>query len=312
MSLTRRRPPGARFSTWHAPDGWAHRRMDWSARGKPRGTLLFAGGRGDFIEKYLAALHHWRRRGWNVTAFDWRGQGGSGGAIVGGNLDSFDPWIGDLEALAADVREAGPAPHVLIAHSMGGHLLLRALAERRVAPDAAVLTAPMIEVNSAPLPSVTAGPIAEFMCLTGVKDMPMWRTPPRGTPWWDRRRTSLTRSAELYEDELYWWDREPEFNIGPPSWGWMRAAHRSAADWFGEAQLSGLAVPILILGAERDRLVSAAAIRRVAALLPRAELFMYPEAAHELLREADDVRLDALARIDAFLDRETAKGKAHR
>ena len=92
----------------------------------------------------------------------------------------------------------------------------------------------------------------------------------------------------------------------------MRAAHRSAADWFGAAQLSGLDVPILILGAERDRLVSAAAIRRVAALLPCAELFMYSEAAHELLREADDVRLDTLARIDAFLDRETAKGKARR
>ena len=30
---------------------------------------------------------------------------------------------------------------------------------------------------------------------------------------------------------------------------------------------------------------------------------MYPDAGHEILREADPVRLDALARIDAFLDR---------
>ena len=36
---------------------------------------------------------------------------------------------------------------------MGGHLLLRTLVERRPALDAAVLVAPMIGVNSAPIPA---------------------------------------------------------------------------------------------------------------------------------------------------------------
>ena len=60
---------------------------------------------------------------------------------------------------------------------------------------------------------------------------------------------------------------------------------------------------MLLLGAERDRLVSPEAIRRVAGELPDAELEIYPDAGHEILREADPVRLAALARIDAFLDR---------
>ena len=59
----------------------------------------------------------------------------------------------------------------------------------------------------------------------------------------------------------------------------------------------------MLIGTERDRLVSPAAIRRAASLLPQSELLMYDDAAHEILREADSVRLRALAAIDAFLDR---------
>jgi lysophospholipase len=270
--------------------------MDWPARGTARGNLLFAGGRGDFIEKYLPSLHHWRSRGWNVTAFDWRGQGGSQREGGTSNPASFDPLIDDLAGITADARA-----DVVIGHSMGGHLVLRALAEGRLEVGRVVLVAPMIEINSAPFPAATAAPLAEFMCLTGLRDVPMWKTPPPGTPWWKRRQASLTRSADLYSDELYWWEREPGFHIGPPSWGWTRAAYRSAASWFTPEKLAAIETPILILAAARDRLVSAAAIRRVAAALPRAELHVYAHAAHEILRDSDDVRLDAYARIDAFL-----------
>ena len=44
------------------------------------------------------------------------------------------------------------------------------------------------------------------------------------------------------------------------------------------------------------------AIRRAVRLLPDARLLEFgPEAAHEILREADPVRDRALARIDSFL-----------
>ncbi|HEY1146907.1 MAG TPA: hypothetical protein VGE84_11270, partial [Allosphingosinicella sp.] len=79
----RTHPPGAAFSYWRAADGWPIRRMDWlqPTGSAVRGSLIFAGGRGDFIEKYLEALGYWHGRGWNVTSFDWRGQGESRGDI---------------------------------------------------------------------------------------------------------------------------------------------------------------------------------------------------------------------------------------
>ena len=66
--------------------------------------------------------------------------------------------------------------------------------------------------------------------------------------------------------------------------------------------LAQVQTPVLLLGAERDRLVEPRAIREAAARLPAAELLMFKGARHEILRETDDVRLEAQARIDAFLD----------
>lgn len=281
--------------------------MDW--RRPPgaaaRGTLLFAGGRGDFIEKYLEAYRHWHESGWNVTGFDWRGQGGSRGTIVGGHLPDFAPLAADLDALIADLRAGTPGPLVAIAHSMGGHVLLRTLAEKRPPLDAAVLVAPMVLVNSRPLPSRLAGWIAEALAGIGYEERPLRRSAPpmpAGSP----RQNRLTSCAERYADELWWREREPGFNLGAPSWGWVRAAYRSAATWFTRERLGEVRTPVLILGTERDRLVSPAAIRRAADRLADCRLHMYAAAGHEILREADPVRLDALARIDHFLEEHTA------
>jgi lysophospholipase len=304
----RAHPKGARFGTWIAPDGWRCRRMDWPRpRGAPkRGSLLFAGGRGDFIEKYLEAYAYWRDRGWNVTAFDWRSQGGSSGDAPPGRLGSLDLLVDDLAALIADWRDGGDGPHVAIGHSMGGHVLLRCLAERRPELDAAVLVAPMIAINSAPLPLWGASWLASAFSLFGWRDHPAWHQPAEAPPAGSLRQSILTGSPERYEDEIWWWKREPGFNLGVPSWGWLDAAYRSSA-LLTPAALAKVRTPVLLIGTEKDRLVSPAAIRRAASLLPKAELLMFDDAGHEILREADDVRLAAHARIDAFLEARAPK-----
>jgi lysophospholipase len=300
----RSRPEGATFSEWRAADGWALRRMDWpQPQGSAvRGSLLFAGGRGDFIEKYLEPLAHWHDRGWNVLSFDWRGQGHSRGSIVGGNFTDFDPLVGDLEAILAEFVTASPGPHVAVCHSMGGHLLLRTMAERRPRLDAAVLVAPMLGVNSGPTPVVTARWLASMCATMGGRDLRLWPESPGATDSQVLRQANLTTCDERYADEIWWKNEEPGFHLGPPSWGWLDAAYRSTARHQPEL-LKQVTTPVLLVGTERDRLVSPKAIRAAAAMLPNAELHIFQDAAHELLRETDSVRLQTLAWIDDFLDR---------
>lgn len=278
--------------------------MDWPQPddGPVRGSLLFAGGRGDFIEKYLEPLAHWHDRGWNILSFDWRGQGHSRGSIVGGNFTNFDPLVADMEAMLADMRRVGPTPHVAIGHSMGGHLLLRTLAERRPPIDAAVLVAPMLAVNTFPSPPITASWLARMLSALGGRDLTLWPERSGGGASGPLRQANLTRCNDRYADESWWKTQEPGFQLGAPSWGWIDAAFRSTSRHEAEL-LRQVTVPVLLVGTECDRLVSPQAIRAAASSLPRAELRMFDDAAHELLREIDPVRLQTLAWIDDFLDR---------
>jgi lysophospholipase len=302
----RAHPPGMRLSEWRAPDGWLHRRMDWPAEpGAQRGSLLFAGGRGDFVEKYLEAFAYWQRRGWSVTSFDWRGQGRSRGQGTRGDVHRFDTLTQDFAALVEEWRAANPGPHVVVGHSMGAHMLLRLLVEHPQQLAAAVLVAPMIEVNSAPLPTWAARLIAGTASRIGLARRPLWGAPLARAPVGSKRQQALTNCPDRYRDEAFWWEWDEGFAPSPPTFGWLRAAYRSAR-LFTPRRLARIGLPVLLVGVERDRLVSAAAIRRTAAALPRAQLAMFGDCAHEILRERDAPRLAALARIDAFLDEHAA------
>lgn len=288
-----------------APDGWPLRRVRWAMPdGAPCGSLLFVGGRGDHFEKYLETLEDWRRRGWQVESVDWRGQGGSGRFAADphvGDIDDFARWIDDYAACYADWAARTPGPHVVAGHSMGGHLVLRAIAERRVRPDAAVLIAPMLGFL-APYPDWLGLRVAQVMCRIGDPTRAAWKVSEKpGSPM-VLRQALLTHDPDRYADEQVWQAINPVLRLGPASWRWVREAYASFIRVAQSGVLEGVDVPILTLSASADKLVSAKATERQAARIPGAQLHVYgPEAAHELLREADPVRNDALARIDAFL-----------
>ena len=297
-------PMDGRLDYWAAPDGWPLRRYRLGEG--QRGRLLMLGGRGDMIEKYLEVIDHWARQGWAVTAFDWRGQGGSGRLSsdpLCGHIDDFALWIADLGAFVADWRAQGTGPCVIVAHSMGGHLLLRALAEGMDPPDAAVAVAPMMGVHTAPLPRWLAVLIARSMCAFGFSDRQAWTQKENSQRQRAMRQKRLTHDPERYADELWWRDHSRDVALGSPSWRWVLEALQSTFALEKGGKLGRIAVPLLILATSADRLVSTPAIRRIAARIRGARLHVYgPEAAHEILREIDPVRLDALRRIDAFLD----------
>jgi lysophospholipase len=296
-------PMGGRMDYWTAPDGWPIRR--YMLGDGTRGRMLLLGGRGDMIEKYLEVMHHWAARGWAVTTFDWRGQGGSGRLTddpMTGHIGDFADWIADLNALAAEWRGQGSGPTAMLGHSMGGHMLLRALAEGMPPPDAAVAVAPMLGLHSAPLPRWLAVLVARMMVRLGRGARQAWTQKEDSERQRRMRQKRLTHDPDRYADELWWRDHSRDIALGPPSWNWVRQALDSTQA-LGEAAVARIAVPVLILATRADQLVSTPAIRRIAAHIPNARLHVYGrEAAHEILRETDGVRLDALRRIDAFLD----------
>jgi len=299
-------PPGAAFTSWRAPDGWAIRRFDCPAAGAIRcGAILFQAGRADMIEKYLELVAHWQAAGWAVTSFDWRGQGGSGRlgrAPHVGDIDSFESYVGDYRAFYAEWAASAKGPHVVIGHSMGGHLVLRALLGGiDPVPQAAILVAPMLGLHS-PVGSWGGVRVAALMARLGDPGRQAWKANelPGAVA---ARQVLLTHDADRYSDESWWRDTDPAFAFGPPSWRWVREAFASTAALARDPQLGRMTVPTLMLVAEADRLVRAADAFRVAARLPDCTIVRFGnESAHEILREADAVRDRAIAAIDSFLE----------
>lgn len=298
----RRLPDDAVVDCFRAPDGWAIRRLRLPPTAGARGSILFAGGRGDFIEKYLETLLHWRAGGWAVESFDWRGQGLSGRILPDsavGHATSFAPWIADLTALVADWRATTPGPHILVGHSTGGHLALRHLAANPDGIDAAVIVAPLLGLGRGLLSDAVIARIARWMVARGRGEAPAWGQ--GGTPSDERRRRALTSCAERFPDEGWWWAQQPAFRLGGASWGWIAAALESIGALTRPGVLEGLKTPLLLLSAQDDPVVSTAATRRLLHRLPDARAVFYPGARHELLREADAIRLAVWREIDSFI-----------
>ncbi len=307
----RRAIPGdASESLWRAADGHEIRRIDWpEPEGDPRGSMLFMSGRGDAYEKYIESFEHWRQHGWRVTAADWRGQAGSGrlgSDPFTGHIDDFDLWIADLAhfwALWAGEREG---PLVLTGHSMGGHLVLRALAEKVLSPvpDAMILSAPMLGVHPQWVPLFVQRALARLMMRLGDPRRQAWKWSEKPGELPRFRQALLTHDDVRYADEIWWRESRPELVMGPGSWGWVASALRSIVALDAPGKLESVETPIFLFGTSVDRLVSPEAIERYAKRLPNVETLIFgDEAAHEILREVDPVRNRALAAMDAFLDR---------
>jgi len=303
--IRRALPDGALVSTWTAPDGWRLRRFDWAApAGNARGSILFQGGRGDIFEKYLEVFAHWHEAGWAITSIDWRGQAGSGRTtdhLRCGDIPDFAMFIEDLRGFGNEWLSEGAGPHVAIGHSMGGHLLLRGMAEGAFVPDAAVLVAPMLGLKG-PGGARIGEAFARLMASFGPVTRPAWKGNERPHTLQSRQKL-LTHDASRYADELFWHEAKPEIVTGPPSWRWLLNAFRSTRELGDGGKLSGVRVPVLGLVAEADGLVDPQAALKQLAQLSDAQVIRFgSESAHEILRETDPIRDRAIAAIDAFLD----------
>lgn len=304
-------PRNASESRWQAADGWSIRRIDWPAPAEgAKGSILFLPGRGDFYEKYLETLEHWNASGWHVTASDWRGQGDSGrlgNDPVTGHIDDFSTWCEDLGLLWKRWKAETPGPHVLAGHSMGGHLVLRAVAEGLADPAALILSAPMLGFTASLLPQSVMHQAAKLMMSLGDPRRPAWKwsEAPGQVP--EARAHLLTHDELRYADELWWRDHRPALVMGPGSWGWVERAYASMRLLEEPGMLESVKVPVVIVATDNDKLVGWKPIARAATRLPDCEMVHFgKEGRHELLREADPVRDRALVACDAMLARVAA------
>jgi lysophospholipase len=305
-------PSGAITGIFKSRDGLRLRFARWEpTRGPKRGTVCLFQGRSESIEKYFEVVADLRRRGFGVATMDWRGQGGSQRQLTNprkGHVRSFSEYDQDLAQFMKDIvlPDCQP-PFIALAHSMGGHILLRNAASRASWFARMVLSAPMLDISREELgtPHAVARLYAETLGAAGLGSLFVRNGDGEPIEMGPFEDNPLTTDRNRYLRNRSIIEAAPELGLGSPTIAWLRAALRSIARLASPSYPLRVEVPLLLYAAGMDRVVSTHAIEEFALRLKVGKHVLLPQARHEILQETDELRLSFWAAFDAYLGVET-------
>ena len=243
------------YGEWHHPTG------------TPRGAALVVHGYADHGGRYVEVAQKLTGLGLAALAIDYRGHGRADGQR--GHCQSFVEFLDDLDSAVARVRAAVPnGPLLLVSHSHGGLVSLRALTDLARVPkvDGVVLSSPFLGFPPVPQVKAVAGKIAS-------KLYPSLSIP-----------NGLSVDGLTHDEDIKRISRADGLRHDVATARWFTEA--AAAQEFVLRFADRLAIPSLWLVAAADPIVDVAATRRV---FERAggekQLKLYEGYFHEIFNE---------------------------
>jgi lysophospholipase len=304
-------PEGTRGGYFTTPDKVCLRYATFpKTAGAAKGTVCLVQGRTEYIEKYFETVGDFQKRGFAVATFDWRGQGGSDRLIANRRLgyvrDFNDYWV-DLQAFHANILLPDcPAPYYLVGHSMGGLVSLIAATRDRMMFDRIFLSAPMVGLGSQPLSFGSMATIADIVSFLGLGRMAVGRAADelpseKGFPG-----NPLTSDLRRYMITVDTWAERPDLIVAKPTFRWAGAAMHAMADASRDAFPAAIKVPVLMLAAARDEVVSTGWTEQLGLRMRTGRHMVIPAARHELFMETDAIRAQVFAAFDAFITEQSS------
>ena len=280
-----------RFARWQPPAG-------------RKGTVCVFTGRGESIEKDFETVRALRERGFAVAMIDWRGQGHSSRQLRDprkGYVRRFSDYEIDVETFVQQVMMPDcPPPYYALAHSMGGAVMLRVAHAGRRWFDRMVLSAPMIDLPgyATKLPTRILVRTLRWLGMGG-------RYVPGGTGELTGTNSfvnnPLTSDPVRYARNAAILEEDPTLGIASPTVAWADSAFRAIVNFREASYPSQIRLPILMMAASSDTIVSTAAIEEFAYHLRAGSHLVIAGSRHEILQEQDRYRQQFWAAFDAFI-----------
>ncbi len=259
-----------------------------------RGTVLVIQGRGEFIEKYFEAAHELLKAGYHVVTFDWRGQGLSTRLLENrqkGHIDSYDTYLSDLGIMIDKViKPLDTRPLYALAHSMGGHILARYLERDHDTIDAAILSAPMIDIAKNGLYRYAFLSLSWIMVRLGLGHRYAFGMRDYNDDDRDFAKNRRTHDSLRFQREVQAITDNPELALGGVTWGWLYATLRSILRLRSARPDGSQRIPMILISAGQEQIVSNPAQHDYAARRPHCILRTLDGAYHEILQESDSIR----------------------
>lgn len=282
------------------------------------GVCLILNGQTEFIEKYFEVIDEFRDKGFSVVTFDWRGQGGSDRLLPDrrkAHIDDFAEYDQDLDTVIREVvkpmtarstdqvrrAEGDTIKPIVVAHSMGGNVLLRRLHNVQNEFAAAILSAPMVGIKPRGVPWWLVEQIANRLNRNGPSQDFVWGMGQRDQLKLPFALQIVTSDPKRYARNQALLAADPELRLNGPTWGWLGAALHAIDLLERPGYAEAIGTPTLLIGAGRDRVCDTEAARAFALRMPHVQYVEIAGAQHEILMERDPLRAEWWAAVDAFL-----------
>ncbi len=269
------------------------------------GTIVVVNGRTETWLKYGEVFYDLFQAGYSIYSYDQRGQGLSPHLSPLnpqiGYVKKFDSYVDDLNVFVNEVVVPNVKPEeklFLLSHSMGGAVSAAYLSQGKVPFRKAILSSPMLQINTAPYKEFEARAIVGAFTAVGL-----------GTHYaigktdWD---PSLTYDKDTLTgcENRYWLYKQvfldnPTTILGGASNKWISqsitATHRI------RKKMDGIKTPFLLFQAGNDQIVSPEGQNEGCKKAGEyCTQIIEPGSQHEIMMEKDNIRNDFFTHLYKF------------
>lgn len=266
--------------------------------------IAIAHGYTDGCYKFRESIYYFLQAGYSVSIIDHRGHGYS----YRQHADLSKVTIGDFEEYVKDYRiflekKVRPAMHeeeklYMYAHSMGGCIAALLMEEDPELFDAAVLIAPMMEIQYGGLPENTALSITRAANLMGRSEKYIMGSGAfDGT--YDYVHSSIgsePRYAYLHDIQLH----DPNYQTYGGTYAWLTAAVRAMQQVIRGADR--YCTPTLLFQAQKDTTVGASGQNEFARKAHNVQLIQVQGAKHSIQLAPNEIMIPFMDEVLNFYE----------
>lgn len=269
-------------------------------------NLIIVPGRSESYIKYQELSYEFTHQGYNVFIIDHRGQGLSERMLDNphkGFVNDFNDYASDLYTFITQyVQPASKNPLYLLAHSMGSAIAALYLATYPNTIKAAILSSPMIAINTGMLPKPIAHGLINTVDLVEkhIIKQNSYFPGQKDHRFKNFTENKLSQSTIRYQIFKNLYQENSQVHLGGVTVQWLKQAHTIKQKLLDNSHCFNL--PIRILQAGDDSVVDNQAQNEFCSALHKHQPNLCPDtkpvyiagAWHELLFEQDKYREKAI------------------
>ena len=273
----------------------------------PLGVIIFSPGQSEAALKYSEFLYDLKDLQYDFYIIDHRGQGYSGRMLpdpVKSHVDHFQDYVSDFSYLINTiVKPRQYSRSILMAHSMGGAIATGYLLNNPGQISAAILSAPMLQVNTGLFNNLSADLVASAVDVLGFGSRyAATQKPYQAQSRFEDNKETSSFNRFIMKKMIY--NPRPEIQVGGTTFRWLKESLQFTVQIRTNTDVK-LQTPTVVFQAGHDQYVLPYGQNRFCEELnPQMCKLVrtgFETSQHEILMETDSIRSYAIKFIKNYI-----------